>query len=366
MKKFIIQSGELLHMDLLRFIASIGIVLCHSYGFLFPAASRTDLIVTKTGGLAMFVDLFFVISGFVIAYVYSDTVVTFPHYFRFLKRRFARLFPLHWLTLIISVLIFLVIKSLGFAMNTNPDNSILCLADTFFLLHGLWPCGNEIYFNGQSWSISAEISMYVIYPALFFLSSRLKITLPIIAFSVISWIVYNSYRESGSFYFDLNDIPIFLRVLPSFLIGISLFTYRDSLPIMKSSSNIFFGFVIALSVSLFFDFPTPISLALIYLTAAITVSADRNQPSSFLLMIAPLGQMTYSIYMWHGIIILIFVNGLCDKILKLTGIYMAFALLMCYLFIFVVSYFSYFYFESPIRRWIDKYSFYNQNNQINS
>ncbi len=89
-------SGELLHLDLMRFVASAGIVFHHSHEFFSPQRARPAL-AAGTLGLALFVDLFFVISGFVITYVYHDRIVSWGGFGRFLQRRIGRLVPLHWL-----------------------------------------------------------------------------------------------------------------------------------------------------------------------------------------------------------------------------------------------------------------------------
>jgi peptidoglycan/LPS O-acetylase OafA/YrhL len=98
------QSDEMLHLDLTRFIASVGIVAHHSIEYFVQPSSR-DWLHEKTMGLALFVDLFFVISGFVIAYVYHERALTLKGYAVFLQRRVGRLVPLHWLTLAISLAI---------------------------------------------------------------------------------------------------------------------------------------------------------------------------------------------------------------------------------------------------------------------
>jgi len=56
-------SGELLHLDLMRFIASAGIVLHHSHEFLVPVTKSPFLVREQRAGMALFVDLFFLISG---------------------------------------------------------------------------------------------------------------------------------------------------------------------------------------------------------------------------------------------------------------------------------------------------------------
>ena len=63
-----VASGEMLRLDLLRFIASVGIVLAHSLGFYFPAldargVARSD---RRPGAVRRY---FFVISGFVISHI---------------------------------------------------------------------------------------------------------------------------------------------------------------------------------------------------------------------------------------------------------------------------------------------------------
>src|SRR5438270_720134 len=49
--------------------------------------------------LDLFVDFFFILSGFVIARSYAPRVSSVRLYLRFLQKRFARIYPLHLLTL---------------------------------------------------------------------------------------------------------------------------------------------------------------------------------------------------------------------------------------------------------------------------
>jgi peptidoglycan/LPS O-acetylase OafA/YrhL len=69
--------------------------------------------------------------------------------------------------------------------------------------------------------------------------------------------------------------------------------------------------------------------------------------------VAPLGQLTYSIYMWHSLVILIVMNALGDKLLHASTGLMCLLGLSSYAIIFGVSYFSYFAVETPARRFID-------------
>ncbi len=89
-------SDELLHIDLLRFIASYAIVLFHFRPF---AQGSLALLMFHFRHFSLVVDLFLVLSGFIISYVYEGRLQTLAQYKRFLVRRIARLGPLHWATM---------------------------------------------------------------------------------------------------------------------------------------------------------------------------------------------------------------------------------------------------------------------------
>ena len=62
------ESDKLRNMDFLRFVASAGIVFLHSHPFFFSPDVRR-LPNVRMDGFQLFVELFFVISGFIIATV---------------------------------------------------------------------------------------------------------------------------------------------------------------------------------------------------------------------------------------------------------------------------------------------------------
>ncbi|MCH7627432.1 hypothetical protein [Novosphingobium percolationis] len=66
MKGLTASSDELLTLDLFRFLSSVAIVYHHSHEYFVAPAFRAAA-GQRTAGLALFVDLFFLISGFVIA-----------------------------------------------------------------------------------------------------------------------------------------------------------------------------------------------------------------------------------------------------------------------------------------------------------
>ena len=131
-------------------------------------------------GSFLFVDFFFVLSGFVIAHACTEKVGTGQGLARFMVTRFGRLFPLHAFLLAAFVgfeLVRLAIPSLAggqppfsgaFSLDTLPDN--------LALLHGLG-MHDHLSWNAPSWSISTELFAYVFFGLAVLLLGRKSLAL---------------------------------------------------------------------------------------------------------------------------------------------------------------------------------------------
>lgn len=342
-------SGELLNLDFLRFVASAGIVAYHSIEFFVPKPYR-EALNEQTRGLSLFVDLFFVISGFVIAYVYGGKIGSFADFGRFMQRRVGRLVPLHFLTLIVSIVIIGTAAALGQTINRMPSFEARCIAQTAVFLHAIVSCGNGISFNGVSWSIGAEMVMYLLFPLLAWAAYRTK-TGFLVATLVVLLAVAAAHRVEGGAWELLPPVP---RALPSFMIGISLFIWRDALRRIPRPGLILAACLPVALVAMTTGMPDIASLALVYVVAGSAIAADmQGSVGSVVSRLAPLGQLTYSMYMWHSILITVLMNGIGDKALHAGPGLMLIIGVVCYAGIFAVSCISYLFIETPARRWID-------------
>ena len=135
------------------------------------------------------VSIFFVLSGFLIAFNYGDKIFSnLKSYSNYILIRMARILPLYWLILT--------------AYYLDPrfgkmDFSAL----TYTLTHGLSNKYN-LYAIAQSWSLSVEMFFYFLAPLLFFIERKKIVYLFVAAISLflITWAV-------GEIWFNVNGNP---------------------------------------------------------------------------------------------------------------------------------------------------------------
>src|ERR1043165_7460847 len=140
----------------IRGIGAVWVVIYH----LFPG----DLPVIGLGYQG--VDLFFILSGFVLTLVHTkdfDGGYALSKYIRFLMLRLVRIYPLHITVLIVFAVAVLVLP--GFAQRyEHPDHFGISQFITTALLVQNWRMGNVSLWNGPSWSLSAEWLGYIFFP----------------------------------------------------------------------------------------------------------------------------------------------------------------------------------------------------------
>ena len=151
-----LQKPYIRSLDTLRTIAALLVVLVH----ICVPNSVTQIGFFQHTALA--VDFFFVLSGFVIALNYSE-ISGFQSVWLYGQSRFARIYPLHFLTL----LLFLGIEVLKYfgeskwsLAPTSPafsQNDLRAFVIHLLLLsaHGFTDC---LTLNGSAWSIGAEVT----------------------------------------------------------------------------------------------------------------------------------------------------------------------------------------------------------------
>ncbi|HEY0052635.1 MAG TPA: acyltransferase [Caulobacteraceae bacterium] len=200
----------------MRFIAAMWVVLFHYW-------PRLDVdfvpgLVTK-GYLG--VELFFVLSGFILCHVYLRAAGEGGfRYGSFLWARLARVYPLHLATLAGVGLLALGAVAAGFSIDGNIL-SWASLPANLAMVHA-WGLAPEAAWNHPSWSISAEWFAYLLFPAFAFVTWRLR-DRPLVALTLALALLTGLYaafeRIAG---FSLTQATIAwgaLRIVPCFAYG---------------------------------------------------------------------------------------------------------------------------------------------------
>jgi peptidoglycan/LPS O-acetylase OafA/YrhL len=167
----------------LRGIAALIVAVHHFAYYTLPQTGKFLSSYShffKNGYLC--VDFFFVLSGFIMAYMYANDFygqVDKSDYWKYLRARFARIYPLHLFTLLVLVGLELIKMIAGDSSAFTDKFNLTALAANIFLLQAfdlncppLFWCGT--YWNEPAWSISVEFVIYTLFPFILYSILRLK------------------------------------------------------------------------------------------------------------------------------------------------------------------------------------------------
>jgi peptidoglycan/LPS O-acetylase OafA/YrhL len=274
------------------------------------------------------VDLFFVLSGFIFAHVYLDhdcSLKPGTTIGRFAWARFARLYPLHLLTLCVCAALVIIADKLGMP-DYHSSTPGTFLENLLFLQ--AWHGG----FNNVSWSLSIEALCY----ALFVMTAKRRML-----WCIGPALILVGFSFSMSEQFD-SPIGSVARGLLGFFMGIQLWRHQrafSGVPTWALSAVAALAFVLP-------DGPLHYHVLLDFtLWPAILLMALRFRCPSALRW---LGDRSYSIYLVHMPIyysVHIAVGGA-----KLAYPLDAFAMALATVAILIVADLSLRYFETPVRK----------------
>lgn len=263
----------------------------------------------------IFVDYFFVLSGFVISLNYQFKLNTFNNLKEYLLKRFLRLYPLLFYTSI--VYLFLLFLFEGFKNNYLTS----FFSDIFFTSSfGLIP--DDASVNGITWSISSEIINYLLFGILFY-SVRKNSNRHLIILLVL-FIILIYFKSLNEILFFSTHALGWLRGLLGFFIGyFSQFLHRIC---SKKLPHIFeYLFIIGLLYIFTFEnyLTYPLNnlflsiFILAYFGLGLFILANTNGILSKILesnLFSFIGKISYSIYLNHMLILNFVMKPILDKL----------------------------------------------------
>lgn len=208
------QNSRFQELDALRGLAAILVLLFH---YSATQGNSLDYTLFKYGVTG--VDLFFIISGFVI----FRSVTNAKNGWEFLINRFTRLFPTYW-TAVSFTFIIILINERFFLKTSTPD-----LWDVY--LHNLTMF--QFYFDvrdldGPYWTMIIEMLFYLLMFVLI-ISKSLKSTIPLLVIFVLFGTLLGEFYKGhgGEFYTDYFTNFPFSQFAPLFLSGILFYRIKQ-------------------------------------------------------------------------------------------------------------------------------------------
>jgi peptidoglycan/LPS O-acetylase OafA/YrhL len=157
------QSFRIDALTGIRALAALGVVGYHFSPM--PLAPLGLAPVFRYGYLG--VDLFFLLSGFIIYYVHQRDAASLSRraVLHFYGLRLARMYPVHLLTLCGLAFVVLASRSIGITPTHPEDFRALDFAYNLLLIQS-WGFSDDIHWNFPAWSISCEWFVYLLFPLL--------------------------------------------------------------------------------------------------------------------------------------------------------------------------------------------------------
>jgi peptidoglycan/LPS O-acetylase OafA/YrhL len=295
-------TNEIRPLTGVRGLAAVYVVLYH---YLIPI-QNVNALSTFAGHGYLAVDLFFALSGFVMAMTYGRMFAqrwTLAVHLKFLGRRVARIYPLYLVGTLIG---------LYEALRHEPFTQKVALQVALNItMVQAW--GFMDSFDGPCWSISAEWAAYLVFPLLLWptlFGGRILRVVSVVGCSLVLGALcllpasFHGYHKADSM-LDLVTpayaIPV-IRCLAEFMLGVLAYTFAASSRGGRLSTIPWFAPAITAIILVFMALPrTDFFIVILFPVLIVTLISEANIIGK--LLASPLahffGTISYSIYLVH-------------------------------------------------------------------
>ncbi len=301
------------------------------------------------------VDLFFVISGFVVSLSLDkmQTKSIKNYLVEFYCRRAKRLFPALFVSILVVFLVGTVIE-IGKITGRTGASALVGLSN-FYLIHtgsSYFGLGSQYNFFLPTWSLAVEEQFYLFFPIFLFIlkvknKSIIKWSLPVILMSLSIFIFLYFIDKNYQFYLPISRLWEFLLGSITFF-----FTKRNQIYGVIAKYNAWLIAILLLGMCSVFILPAKyflFSVPILCCFASLLLLLLSKYPSQFLTnpILMCIGSISYSIYLYHWPILKILNFGVIWPFNIIENIIVV-------LIIFSIASISYYCIENPLRtsNWI--------------
>ena len=336
----------------LRGVAAWLVVLYHIRLSLADILPAPVIGLFAKGYLA--VDLFFILSGFVLWYNYAPRLRAggIGAAGLFLWRRIARIWPLHFLILALFVAFALTLNATGRDTSAYPFAEL----PLHLMLMQNWGLTESLAWNDPAWSISTEMAAYLAFSMVVLAAGWERLpTVALVAIgaglasAIALWFGAHGETVLGA---DIARLGL-MRCLLGFSLGnVACLLWlrwhgnrRASAIALSASAAILYG-------ALVFDLPETVFVPAAFVTGLLALALGRGMIVRALggRALRYLGEISYSTYLAHTFLFLLFKLAFVDASLQIGWAALAGFLLL----VFIVSAALYHLVEKPAQRWLNR------------
>lgn len=291
------RKTEITGWTALRGVAALWVVLFHFRNPFTPELTQAPF---ESGYLG--VELFFVLSGAVMYYVYEQDLATRRFsYPAFLLKRVARLYPVHLVTILASAALIFSMPQLILG-GPPPYDLGPALIVNLAMLQSI-PILDGTSLNYPAWSISAEFFAYLAFPALaallVYLGLRRAALAGLVMFAFAESIATRLTGQCLTCQLSITQLTYdfsILRVIPEFFAGLvaAAVAFRHADRLTPHARLIFILATAAILLGAMFRIDLAVLVAAPPLVLSLALWTPRV-PRPLLW----LGRISYSLYMSH-------------------------------------------------------------------
>ena len=285
-------------IDIIKALSLISVIIYHLYEY---------------QGTYIGVVLFFVISGYLITEVLYERD---DSYFKFIQRRYTKIFPPLIVVLVSSCLAFYYFYGyLSEKLVMNSISSLFGLSNFYQVMSGLsyFEKSGDLFPLLHTWSLSIEIQFYIFFPFLIYFLKKINMKKEIIAvlLVILSLISAGAMAYKNFVGYDLSNIyyGTDTRIF-SILIGSAFYFIFKDRELEKNKINTISYILLAFIIiaTLLVDYSTAanyygllylISLAGGFITVASVKTGFLDFQNNYLKPLSKLGEHSYVYYLWQ-------------------------------------------------------------------
>lgn len=327
------------HIDGLRGALAVIVALSHVVGGFYDWASTRPL-----ASAYLCVDLFFILSGFVLTPLLSDYTPC-----NFLKIRWLRLWPLHAITLTFVLIVLFNNKMHGIY---TPEiwAKFKVIALNYLMLNDATGLTKAPMINDPAWSISVEMWVSGIWlPFCHKLRKPFLLAIAIVCYAVI-------FSHSHGLQNYSNIIPYIhagmVRGVAGVTLGVYLFKIRSDIRVRLPHFIVNFAIIFIITICCLPEHFIYLDLAAITLTALVLINQGGSAGDAMAIawlrsrLAQFLGAISFSLYITHSACIFFLLPVSYVPALGKAG-----AMLYSFGMVMIFSILTFFFIERPLHEW---------------